>query len=179
VAVEVDSMPRIIIGVVAVLMAGPAIAEPVRLGERVRIAVPGDPAIVGYVLATDDTFVSIRSESEEEVRVPWRSVRKVEISHGRRSGFVRGAAIGGLVGMIGLGALGSQADQCFDCQSGEHGTDLTGPGMVVGLGLGALLGGGIGALTRVERWETVRAPQLAVGVTPQRRGIGASVALRF
>jgi hypothetical protein len=45
--------------------------------------------------------------------------------------------------------------------------------------LGALIGEALGAGGNLERWEKARPPQLGVGVAPQRRGIGASLVLRF
>jgi hypothetical protein len=138
-------------------------------GSRVRIrssAVKGRPQ--GFVVALDDDVVTLANDGGHRVQVPVASITALETSVGRRRHWLRGAAIGAMVGLlVGLTAkleptldresMAVLGDVCFGfqgfCSRGEAVRTL--------LPSFALLGSGIGALIKTDRWSDI-----ALNATP-------------
>lgn len=104
------------------------------------------------------------------VRIPVRSIVRMEVDRGRKSNVGWGA----LAGVLGGGLLGF-ATSGGDTDSPGFQSAVTVVGAAAGAGLGAL----IGAAVRTTRWEAVDADRLQLAVTPNPRGFGVQVSLRF
>jgi hypothetical protein len=104
-------------------------------------------------------------------------VTRLDVSRGRHRKWGRGALIGGIVGgVLGLGL--SVAWAASDCPSisGSTGCDGERPGLIIaastavsGIGFG-IIGAGIGALFKTDRWEEVPLDRLSVSFAPKRDG---------
>ncbi len=97
-------------------------------------------------------------------------MNRVEWSKGRHGNAVKGLLIGGAIGAAVLSLINAQ-----DPETGETQEYLV--VAVVGAGLGALPGAGIGALVKTERWAELPVGNLrvTVGATPNR-GVGLRLA---
>jgi hypothetical protein len=112
------------------------------------------------------------------------AVSRVEVSRGRRSYWLAGAAAGFVTGagvtyaVLNSGGSTSLCNQSANqdaIASGEC-IGLTALGGLAGAGLGAL----VGALIRTERWQDVPLEQLRVGLwTQPGHGAGLAVLLTF
>lgn len=128
-------------------------------GARVRVTLieHRDAPLVGTLLALPPAALEMRVGPDSTARTILRpDIERLEISRGTRSrssrGAVRGAVIvGGLGGLAGF-VLGSFIPE------GDYRAELTG----TGLGGGANLGAGLGALMavgRYERWKRIPLPE--------------------
>jgi len=163
-------------------------SPPVMVGDRVRIFLRDalDGPVIGEVVEVDQRGVVVRLKDHRVRRMDWPSVSSVWISLGRRSDTKGGAVSGAAVGGLALGLAGTFLVPCVPW--GHESRDAGGEclpiygarGFAVGALVGAILGAAIGEI-KTERWGRVRrpAPQISVGLTPQRGGIGAAVALQF
>jgi hypothetical protein len=185
-------------------LAGTAIsAEPAAGTERVRLALQTPSGtrlsgrIVGEIVATGPETLTVRT-GEREVVVRRDEIARMDRSLGRRSrgaGALRGAAIGLGIGAVlgaGVGALSGDDSERSYCPpyDGFGFGSICGPlftfsardkavigGVALGT-LGAVLGGIGGAAAPGERWRRDQ-PGPAFALRPQRRGLGAELALRF
>ena len=158
---------------------------PVKPGDRVRIGVCTPVCgtrVTGSVLELRSDALLVKSErSGDTLQVALASLGMVEVSRGQKSRVGKGALIGVLVG-VGLGAgvgfavgKGLEDDNVCDC----HPAGMAVGGLGVGA-LGALIGAGVGAATKSDRWEEVPLDQLRVSFVPQRDGrFGLGLSLRF
>jgi hypothetical protein len=97
------------------------------------------------------------------------AVSRLDVARGRRSNWSRGAFLGGFVGAlagVGVGAAWSTGCRGFPCPDSEEVLFMGGGGLVAG----ALLGAGIGALVKTDRWEEVPLDRLRVSFAPKRHG---------
>ncbi len=162
-------------------------------GDRVRLLSPalGTARVEARVLAVrGDTLVLSggfgpggRAATE---LVPVSSVYSLDVFRGSRSNAWKGAKIGAGVGaalglVVGVLAM-SEETECSEtwfCVTVDVGPEAIPLGMI-GFGLfGGLLGTGIGALSRSERWEAVPPARLRVEPRPGGAAVVASVPLRF
>jgi hypothetical protein len=185
-------------------LAGTAIsAEPAAGTERVRLALQTPSGtrlsgrIAGEIVATGPETLTVRT-GEREVVVRRDEIARMDRSLGRRSrgaGALRGAAIGLGIGAVlgaGVGALSGDDSERSYCPpyDGFGFGSICGPlftfsardkavigGVALGT-LGAVLGGIGGAAAPGERWRRDQ-PGPAFALRPQRRGLGAELALRF
>jgi hypothetical protein len=183
---------------VASFLAGPLAAgaahrdrdppsTPVAVGDRVQVFLRDgrDGPVIGEVVELDQQGVVVRLEDHRDRRMDWRSVSSVWISRGRRSDIKGGAVNGAVVGGVGLGLAGTFLVPCIPL--GHESRDGGGCLLIYGargFAIGALVGGLLGATIgeiETERWKRVKRPepQISVGLTPQRGGFGAAVALQF
>ena len=145
------------------------------VGSRVRLrssVLAGQPR--GLVVAKDEEVLTLATEAGP-LKIPVRSVTSLDTSLGRKRRTWEGLAIGAVVGaLVGLGDK-VDPDYCgtfsdYHCSRGEA--------VAVDAAAMAILGAGVGALIKSDRWSavTLRAgPSLALG----GGGAGASVTLRF
>jgi hypothetical protein len=127
------------------------------IGSRVRItstALQGRPK--GLVVALDESVVTLATDGGLPVKIPLASITALETSLGRKRNWLKGAAIGAVGGLIvGLAAPVDPNDLL--CGSSSYSTNFCSRGEAVAtssLG-GAVLGAGIGALIRSDRWSAV------------------------
>jgi hypothetical protein len=155
--------------------------QPLQPGQRVRVTAPGLD-----VNKLQTTFHEVRSDTLvlESMVVPLSYLARLEVSRGRKSNALKGLLIGSVVG-VGVGAaLGiwgasrpTSTSEAVWCYEGTAACAAVG-GLVVGAA-GGLVGLGIGALSKTERWEEVPLDRLRVSVVPQRGGFGIGARIVF
>jgi hypothetical protein len=127
------------------------------------------------VSLTADTIRIVLNDEATERPVPIDSVTRFEVCTGLHSHPWRGAGIGFLSGVL-LGGIIGGATREGDIAT-EHAI-LIGAGFF-GL-VGTVVGAGVGALTKTERWEEVPLDQLQVQPVATVAGrFGLAVSLRF
>lgn len=163
-------------------IAGPdALAQkeaPVQPGQRVRVrsTVVHTPELTGVVESIGPDTLRVRDDDRSmATAVSLATVDRLQVSRGRHSRWVTGAAIGLGVGvaagvLIGL-TTSSEDDWLFGPGASAFlGAVLFGP-------IGAVTGGIVGLVVRTERWETVPLDRAAPGVARgSHLDIGMSVA---
>ena len=158
----------------AVAQQQPLSLEP---GARVRITAP----YLG-IKKQAATFQALRGDTlvvmaDSTMRCPLAAVTRLDVYRGRKSHPWRGAAVGAAVG--GVGALAVTVAACsteeFDCSNKSY------PAAAVGVGIlgGGLIGLGIGALTKTDRWEEVPVDQIRVSFVPRRDGFALGFSVAF
>jgi hypothetical protein len=131
-------------------------APPIEPATRVRVTI-SDHGIrhVGALRAVDgDTLVL------DTLRLARTAITRLEVSRGRKGHAVLGAVIGavtlGVVGAVGGAAYSQIPDYPDDV------TETAALGGGAGLVLGGLIGAGVGALIKSDRWEEASFDQLHV-----------------
>ncbi len=151
---------------------------PVKVGDRVRVTAPDVRRREGTVqLLTTDSLVMRPVYGARLVAIPLASVTRLEVSRGQKSRVGRGAGIG----LLGGGLLG-YVISLGGCESGFILTreECIGVSTVGGAVVGTLLGLGVGAVTKTDRWEEVPLERLRVSLVPQRDGrIAVGFSVRF
>jgi hypothetical protein len=150
---------------------------------------------VGTVGAIDSSAVTLLEEGGTEFRIPFSSIRQIDVSGGattRGEGMRVGARKGAMLGAgTAAGAMGLLygITKLGDLQQEEFHTDPPGRGLlraswenvgklgVIGAVGGALLGTAIGATGR-ERWHGVPLRALRLQLAPAANG-GTAVSLRL
>ena len=148
-------------------------------GARVRVTAPDvdgrryDGTLVG--LPTDTIVV-------DTLRVALASVTRLDMHWGRKSNWDKGLLYGGAgVGAVGLGLGIAWWADCGD-SGGEWCPDEGWHALIlapIGFLAGGIVGAGVGALIRSDKWEEVPLDRLRVSVVPQgngRFGLAASIA---
>jgi hypothetical protein len=143
-------------------------------GARIRVLAPSFSRRppVGNLGPMDSTGLHLLRGRGETLVIPWNAVAAVDVSTGRRSHWVRGAAIGGLTGLA-LATVVWVADESSsqDDPFSDALDAIFYPAVAVTMGAsGALVGGVIGAIARTEQWERVPASSLRWGVGPVAGG---------
>lgn len=150
---------------------------------RVRVLAPSfsEKRPVGRLAGVDPTGLRLVQGPADTLFIPRDAVMAVDVSAGRRSHWVRGAAIGGLSGLV-LATVVWIADNAGDDQDpfSEALDKAFYPAVAVVLGgSGALVGGIIGAVARTEQWDRVPASDLRWSVAPVAGGARVGLSLRF
>lgn len=164
------------LGVVSLLAVTPLLpvaaqAPPIEPGTRVRVTI-SDRGIrhVGALRAVhSDTLVL------DTLRLVRTAITRLEVSPGRRGH----AALGAAIGAVGLGVVGAVVGYEI-CQAADCGDDADGAMLGGGAGvvLGGLIGLGVGALIKTDRWEETSLERLRVSFTRRSGGpLGLSVGL--
>lgn len=157
----------------AAALAGPAAAQSpdVPRNVRVRLTLSGDreQRVVGVVLPDAGDSLMVRAGDSLAV-IPRARVQRVELPSrgGRRIG--TGALIGFTAGVVVGAAAGVTCTN--DCQSEMPLILGAGAG-----GVGAILGGAVGALFRSERWTDADQGGSAVSVAPAAGGRGVALGI--
>lgn len=151
----------------------PATIEP---GARVRVTAPdlGLQRSVGTCLAVSNDSIRLQGGAGI-LDIPLASMTALDVSRGRKSNALRGLLIGSIVGApIGavLGGVGShretptsEAPWCYEGTA----ACVASHALVVGA-VGGLVGLGIGALSKTDRWEEVPLDQWRVSLAVPRNG---------
>jgi hypothetical protein len=103
--------------------------------------------------------------------VPREAINRLEFSTGQDSRPLHGMAIGAGVAGIAFTAF----SLAYKCTANCHDTENT----LFMTGTGALIGLGIGALTKTDRWNKVPQPNAQVGLQPTHGGVRGMISLRF
>ena len=167
-------------------LVGPAVASAQDGGlardVRVRVLAPSfsQKRPVGTLADLDSTGLRLVRGRADTLFIPRDAVMAVDVSAGKRSHWVRGAAIGGVSGMV-LATVMWIADTAGDDDSFADAIDTAFyPAVALTLGgAGALVGGIIGAVARTEQWDRVPATELRWTVRPVASGTGVGLVLRF
>jgi hypothetical protein len=152
----------------ALLVASPLLAqEPVlEEGLRVRVTAPAlseGPLVGTYGGIRDDGSLLL---GENRWAIPSSALEKVEVYAGTGANFWKGAAIGAISG----GLLGAFIGLTWP---GPSDFGHVAAGFLVGVPVGGLVGGGVGAVVHTEKWEPVELPaKPMVAVHPTGRFSG-------
>jgi hypothetical protein len=160
-------------GLAAPSRAGEVIAVPP--GAPVRITAPlvSSRHLTGTLAAADEREIVVLLPNAERMTVPRSAVTRLEWSPGRRGHAIGGALVGAVLG----GAFFAYASAAL-CEAENCGPSME--ATLVGAGLGALPGAGIGALIRTRRWTQASPSRVQVLLLPVRgRGVGVSATLHF
>ena len=135
-------------------------SPPVQPGERVRVTAEGSWTGVVQMSGSDSISLLV-DEVAQQISFSWASVKRLEVSAGRKSrvqGALRGAGVGGGVGLVGgmlfaPGGLSNCRLLNRTCESMGivEAAGYSAAGMVAGGVVGALIHGR-------ERWRTVDVP---------------------
>jgi hypothetical protein len=189
--------------VVVAIAASPAMAvgqpatqpEPLRLpvGSRIRLQTSSTPGTwtKGVLTSADSSSVSLVPEDapvlgENRLSLPTPSVSRLELRTGSKRHWLYGMLAGAVLGVAIGAAAGVDSATC----DYDYSTEFCSRGeaiAAVGVSLG-LVGAGVGALVKTDRWMPVAidalgppAPRVS-GVTPRLRATprgGVELALAF
>ena len=159
-------------------------APPIETGSRIRVTAPtvGADKLAGVCVEADATRIRVQVDDQAApMTISLTDVTRLEVSQGRKSNALKGLLIGSIVGVSTGAILGLAASLT---ESSENPCEGNAPACAAGgaaaFGVtGALVGLGIGALTKSERWEDVPLDRLRVNIVPLRDGrfaLGLSVA---
>lgn len=135
-------------------------------GTRLRVTlIKNDVPLVGAMVSVEDGHLVVDAPSPGLMTVPLSEVFRLEVSRGRKSRWLAGAAVG---------TLGGPAVACALTRP------CLGRGTVVLAGLTGTAGGLIGRALKSERWEEARRPTARANVvaTP-RHGVSVSISIGF
>jgi hypothetical protein len=153
----------------------PSLPSVIDVGTRVRLrstVLTGQPR--GLVVEKDENTLTLATESGP-LKIPVRSVTSLDASLGRKRRTWEGLAAGAILGaLVGFGDTVDR-DTCrlfsdVYCSRGEA--------VAVDAAAMALVGAGVGALIKSDRWSAVTL-QAGPVVGARRRAASASVTLRF
>jgi hypothetical protein len=165
---------------VAVLVATPWMcvaaqdAPALAAGQRVRIT-SSTLGLKRQVVTLDAVGGDTLLLGGDAVRaIPLTSVERLEVFEGRHGHPWRGAWIGGLAGVVG----GIPAMYAICTYAACEVAGLVGGAAAFGAA-GALIGAGIGALIKTDKWEEVPLDGLRVSIATRGGGVGVGVRLSF
>jgi hypothetical protein len=159
-------------------LAGSAQAEAGRaLPDRtlVRVTAPtvSKRPLTGTLLEANEREIVLALPGSERRAIPRVAVKRLEWSRGHSRHPVFGAVVGGILGGAFLAAASLAVCDAASCSPSME-------AFVVGVGLGALPGAGVGALVKTRRWDDVGPARVRVSLTPVRgRGVGVKLAMSF
>ncbi len=136
--------------------------------------------IRGLLLDSDREALTLRLEDGRELKVPIASLTRLEVVLEKKRNALKGLLVGAAVGLV-LGSLEKTHPE--SCHSSSSQFCSRGEAIAYSVGGSALVGAGVGALIKSDRWtpvalEALRAPAASSGLggrTPLR----LSVILRF
>jgi hypothetical protein len=167
----------LVLAVSCQMLATPARAQgqaTVAPGARVRVTV-GAPWSEQYTAKIEAIHGDTLLLEGGATRVMlFRFLERLEVSRGRRGHPWRGAWIGGIAGVVG----GIPAMYAICTYAGCEVAGLVGGAAAFGAA-GALIGAGIGALIKTDKWEEVPLDGLRVSIATRGGGVGVGVRLSF
>ncbi len=157
-------------------------APPIETGSRIRVTAPvlGADKMVGMLVEVDASRLRVQADDQASpMTISLADMTRLEVSQGRKSNALKGLGIGALIGApIGVALGVAVSSESGDNQCYHNAGCIAIGGAAVGV-VGALVGLGIGALLKSERWEEVPLDRLRVNIVPLRDGrfaLGLSVA---
>jgi hypothetical protein len=167
------------------LLALPALqtTSPLTTGTRVRVTVreaAGQRVHVGPLRTFDSSVLSLSTEEggAHYVSLARSSITRIEVSRGTHSRWKTGALLGGVLGLAAIALVDAGCSQ--DCSSPKGGE------IAAAVGGGLLVGAGVGALMRNERWESLpwavgpaRSARILVAPAVGSRAAAFRLTLRF
>jgi len=152
-------------------------AQEAATGARVRLEVTGEARpITGTLAGQDGGNLLLIGTAGDTARIASTAIPSLEVSRGRRSNALRGAAVGALVGGISGAVLGVAA-MSDDGGFLDFGAEMIPIGMAGGALIGGTAGLLIGALSHSEQWERSTPPAIVIG--PSSHGLRLAANLRF
>jgi hypothetical protein len=152
--------------------------QPLQAGQRVRVTAAAlglKKRVATFEAMRTDTLVVTTTAT---MNYPLSAITQLEAYAGRRGHFWTGFAIGGGLGAVGGAVLGYAAAAIADEYNPQFFAYAAGGALAGGAVLG-LLCGGVGALSKSDKWENVPLDGLRVSVVPQRNGIGIGASVAF
>jgi hypothetical protein len=160
------------------LFADEAPNGPPARGDRIRLHAPlvADRTIAGRLLLADEDALVLSRDDGGVVSIPRLAIQDLQVARGRRSYAKRGAVIGAVVGTSVLFASYAADGFCdHDPACIIYAPVVSGAaGMFLGV-----VGAGVGAVVRTDRWVSVDPGRLKVTVAPTRRGVVLGLSIAF
>ena len=163
--------------VMALIYPAPLLAQ--SIGERVRVTLP-DTKLTGLVAERSEVGLGLTLDNKQGgiMHIKYSDLTHLERSLGSRRQVKRGAISGFLVGAA-LGGIAFYGAGCISLMAGascvpEQGINRIGFAAFGAAAVGsyvALIGAGIGALIKREQWQSLP--------IKQEKGAGLSLVLRF
>ena len=146
------------------------------VGSRVRLEAPTMKAgrLEGTVTELDKVTLVVSQHDRIPLRVPRQAIASLEVYAGQRRAAPKPMLIGAGIGMS-VFALGSGL-ACFEgCSQSEHESALAALLLV-----GGIVGAGVGALIKQDRWSAVPLDRVRMSLgTTRGRGVALSLSLGF
>lgn len=121
--------------------------------------------VTGRIVETDTHGLRVLTDRGVAVRVPFEALTRLEASFGQRrhtrEGLVAGLAVGLLIGAFG------EVDERTCHYDDSTSFCSRGAALAGGISGGTLLGAGIGALVKTDRWQAVSLDRLRVSLEPR------------
>jgi len=159
------------------LLAGQAAAEPKELvieaGDRIRYRLASEKTGQGVVRETGPDWLRVEDKRGASRRLLKSELQSLAALRGKKRNAPAGALLGFLPGAaFGVFAAGAMCDYGSSC-------DLARPGLVVGA-MTAVVGAGVGALIKTDRWQHASAGSVRFAIAPAKGdGVRAAVRLSF
>jgi hypothetical protein len=161
----------------ALAAAGAQAAPAVPVGTRVRFTPPERMrGLVGTIAGQRHDTLLLRTERDDTVPVPLAELDRLELSRGVHGHALKGLGLGFLVGAVVGGVVGAAVEP----------DELLGRGVNVAAGIilggagGSLIGLGVGASVRTERWEAIPGDGAGAANGPRSAGgLTLGLSLRF
>ena len=164
--------------VVGALLAGEAAAQTkeilIQAGDRIRYrTASGSKERAGKALVLETGPDWLRVEDKRGAfQIDKSALQSLAVLRGKHRNPVGGAMIGFLpAALFGAFAAGSMCDYGSDC-------NVLPAALVVG-GMGAVVGAGVGALVKTDRWVNAPMNRVRFGVAPVKGGVRAALSLSF
>ncbi len=149
--------------------------RPLSEGSLVRVTAPSvsKGRLTGTLLEANEREIVLALPGSEPKAIPRAAVKRLEWSRGHSRHPIFGAVVGGILGGAFLAAASVAMCDAASCSPSME-------AFVVGVGLGALPGAGVGALVKTRRWDDVEPAKVRFSLTPVRgRGVGVKLAVTF
>lgn len=159
----------------SLLPVGEARAEPVSgrpptiiVGSKVRLRAPTvvKGRIEGTVIGLDERSLVLGGIERRPVTLSRQAITRLDVCAGQRRQTLRGALVGAGIGLVVMGLL---------CGGDYGGCGQASPVVTYS----ALVGTGVGALIKGDRWQAVPLDRVRVTFTPAPRGAGLAVSISF
>jgi hypothetical protein len=146
------------------------------VGNKIRLWAPtvASGHIDGTVLGMDRASVTVGKEGRAPISVSREAITALDVRVGQKRHWRKGAIIGAATIATMVGGLCAGAPSGYEC----HRSDA--PLMLGMVAEGAVLGAGVGAVFKTDRWRSVPVDRVRFGLAPTAgRGMRFSLALKF
>jgi hypothetical protein len=148
---------------------------PLAAGTLIRVTAPRiwKGRIEGRLLSASENQIVLALPDSEPRTIARADVKRLEWSRGYHRHPIPGALVGGLLGGAFLWYASGALCETEGCSGSMEAA-------LVGVGLGALPGAGIGALIRTREWHEAEPARVQFSIAPVRgRGVAAKLSLSF